>query len=313
MTPCIPIFKPRLLSPAEKEKKELPSLPWTILKLIRWTEERFKKESIPCARLEAEVLLAESLGMDRVGLYIHYDQPLTSAELTRFKEMVIRRLKREPLAYIIGRKEFWSMAFKVTPDVFIPRPETEILVEEALKIATMERRGDKPLKILDIGTGSGAIVIALAKELPNAYLEATEISAKALEVARENAYAHGVAARIEFRQEDLFPPFGKLFDLIVANPPYIPRRHITSLPPEVRHFEPPLAWDGGEDGLDFFRRLFSQISKFLQPQGWFLTEIGAGQEEEIKKIATKMADLSPGIFVRDLAGINRVFKVSKVV
>lgn len=290
----------------------MPSLPWTILKLIRWTEERFKQEGISSARLEAEVLLAESLGMDRVGLYIHYDQPLTSTELTRFKEMVRRRLKREPLAYIIGKKEFWSMSLKVTPDVFIPRPETEILIEEALKIATMERKDNKPFKILDIGTGSGAIVIALAKELPNAYLEATEISAKALEVARENAAVHGVADRIVFQQADLFPPLGGLYDLIVANPPYVARRYITSLPPEVRHFEPPLAWDGGEDGLDFFRRLFPQISKFLQPQGWFLTEIGAGQEEEIKKIAAKIVELTPGIFVRDLAGINRVFKLSKV-
>ncbi|MGB9698065.1 MAG: peptide chain release factor N(5)-glutamine methyltransferase [Thermodesulfobacteriota bacterium] len=290
----------------------MPSLPWTILKIIRWTEERFKKEGIPCARLEAEVLLAENLGMDRVGLYIHYDQPLTSTELNSFKEMVSRRLKREPLAYIIGKKEFWSMSFKVTPDVFIPRPETEMLVEEALKIATRESDHNNPLKILDIGTGSGAIVIALAKELPTAYLEATEISAKALEVARENAAAHGVAGRIDFKQADLFPSLRGPYDLIVANPPYIPRRHLTSLPPEVRHFEPPLAWDGGEDGLDFFRRLLPQVGKFLRPQGWFLTEIGVGQEEEIKKIAGEMVDLSPGTFVKDLAGVNRVFKVSRV-
>ncbi len=310
--PCIPIFKPRLLSPAKKEKKELPSLPWTILRIIRWTEERFKKEGIPCARLEAEVLLAENLGMNRVGLYINYDQPLTSTELNSFKEMVRRRLKREPLAYIIGKKEFWSMSFKVTPDVFIPRPETEILVEEALRIAPRSRENDHPLKILDIGTGNGAIVIALAKELPTAYLEATEISAKALKIARENAVVHGVADRIGFKQADLFPALGRLYDLIVANPPYIPRGYITSLPPEVRHFEPPLAWDGGEDGLDFFRRILPQVGRFLRPQGWFLTEIGAGQEEEIKKIAAQMVDLCPGTFVRDLAGINRVFKVRKV-
>lgn len=310
--PCIPIFKLRLLSPDKKEKKELPAPPWTILKIIRWTEERFKKKGIPGPRLEAEVLLAENLGMDRVGLYIHYDQPLTFAELSRFKEMVRRRLRREPLAYIIGKKEFWSLSFKVTPDVFIPRPETETLVEEALKIATRERKNNNPLKILDIATGSGAIVIALAKELPTAYLEATEISAKALEVARENAAAHGVGERINFWQADLFPPLGGSYDLIVANPPYIPRRDIISLPPEVRYFEPSLAWDGGEDGLDFFRCLFSQVSKFLRPQGWFLTEMGAGQEEEIKKIVAEIEDLSPGILERDLAGINRVFKVSKV-
>ncbi len=290
----------------------MPANSWTILKIIRWTEERFKKEGISCARLEAEVLLAETLSTDRVGLYINYDQPLAPAELNRFKEMVRRRLKREPLAYIIGQKEFWSMAFKVTPDVFIPRPETEILVEEAIKILAKERKKNGSLKILDIGTGSGAVAIALAKELPGAYLEATEISAKALAVARENARTHGVAERINFRQADLFLSQGGPYDLIVTNPPYIPRRDLSVLPPEVRYFEPPLAWDGGEDGLDFFRRLLPQVSKYLRTQGWFLAEIGAGQDEEIKKIASKSPDLNTGILERDLAGINRVFKVRKV-
>ncbi len=290
----------------------MPANSWTILKIIRWTEERFKKEGISCARLEAEVLLAETLGIDRVGLYINFDQPLAPAELNRFKEMVRRRLKREPLAYIIGKKEFWSMSFKVTPDVFIPRPETEILVEEAIKILAKEGKKNGPLKILDIGTGSGAVAIALAKELPGAYLEATEISAKALAVARENARTHGVAERINFRQADLFLSQGGPYDLIVTNPPYIPRRDLSVLPPEVRYFEPPLAWDGGEDGLDFFRRLLPLVSKYLRTRGWFLAEIGAGQDEEIKKIASGIHDLSPGIWERDLAGINRVFKVRRV-
>ncbi len=290
----------------------MPANSWTILKIIRWTEERFKKEGISCARLEAEVLLAETLSTDRVGLYINYDQPLAPAELNRFIEMVRRRLKREPLAYIIGQKEFWSMAFKVTPDVFIPRPETEILVEEAIKILAKERKKNGSLKILDIGAGSGAVAITLAKELPDAYLEATEISTKALAIARENARTHGVAERINFRHADMFLPTGGPYDLIVTNPPYVPRRDLSALPPEVRYFEPPLAWDGGEDGLDFFRRLLPQVSKYLRTQGWFLAEIGAGQDEEIKKIASKSPDLNTGILERDLAGINRVFKVRKV-
>jgi release factor glutamine methyltransferase len=284
---------------------------WTILALIRWADERFKKEGLATPRLDAEVLLAETLGMERVGLYTHFDQPLKPDELARFKKLILRRLRREPIAYILGKREFWSLPFKVTPDVLIPRPETEILVSETLK--TQVHLDGKALRILEIGTGSGAISIALAKGLPIARVVATDLSAKALSVAEENALQNEVREQIHFLQGDLFQPLqkGERFDLVITNPPYIPREQFPSLMPEVRDFEPRIALDGGMDGLDFFQRALPLVEKFLNPGGWFLAEMGAGQDQEILKIVEKIPDLDSFDFVKDLAGIKRVFKARK--
>ena len=284
---------------------------WTILALIRWADERFKKEGLTTPRLDAEVLLAETLGRDRVGLYTHFDQPLKPDELARFKKIILRRLRREPVAYILGRREFWSLPFKVTPDVLIPRPETEVLVAEALK--TLAQINGKESLLLEIGTGSGAISVALAKELPAVRVVATDLSAKALSVAGENALQHGVRERVHFLQGDLFQPLqkGSKFSLVITNPPYIPRGKYPSLIPEVRDFEPRIALDGGVDGLDFFRRVLSQVGSFLHPGDWFLGEIGEGQDQNILKIAEKGRDLDGFDFVKDLAGIKRVFKARK--
>ena len=291
----------------------MPQDTWTILKLIRWTDERFKKEGLTSPRLDAEVLLAESLGMDRVGLYTHFDQPLQPRELTRFKKLIQRRLAREPLAYIVGKREFWSLTFKVTADVLIPRPETEVLVAEALQVLVDAKRPTRSWRILEIGTGSGAVSIALAKELPLASLVATDLSGKALAIARENALGNGVQERIQFLQGDLFAPLeeGSQFELILSNPPYVPRNHFASLAPEVRDFEPRVALDGGKDGLAFFRRALPRVGEFLQPEGWFLAEIGAGQDPEVRKIAAENPDLDAFDFIPDLAGIKRVFKARK--
>ncbi|MDO8956569.1 MAG: peptide chain release factor N(5)-glutamine methyltransferase [Deltaproteobacteria bacterium] len=291
----------------------MPQDTWTILKLIRWTDERFKKEGLTSPRLDAEVLLAESLGMDRVGLYTHFDQPLQPRELTRFKKRIQRRLAREPLAYIVGKREFWSLTFKVTADVLIPRPETEVLVAEALQVLVDAKRPTRSWRILEIGTGSGAVSIALAKELPLASLVATDLSGKALAIARENALGNGVQERIQFLQGDLFAPLeeGSQFELILSNPPYVPRSHFSSLAPEVRDFEPRVALDGGKDGLAFFRRALPRVGEFLQPEGWFLAEIGAGQDPEVRKIAAENPDLDAFDFIPDLAGIKRVFKARK--
>ncbi len=284
---------------------------WTILALIRWADERFKKEGIPTSRLDAEVLLAHALGMDRVGLYTHFDQPLKPEELARFKELILRRLKREPVAYIVGKKEFWSLPFKVTPDTLIPRPETELLVSEALKILPV---GEGPPEILEIGTGSGAISVALARENPEIRITATDLSPQALSLAKENARQNGVEGRIEFLQGDLFQPVspGKKYHLILTNPPYIPTGEFPNLMPEVREFEPRLALDGGKDGLDFFRRALPEVEKFLLPGGWFLSEIGNhGQHQEILRLAEKVSDLECFDFAKDLAGMKRVFKARK--
>ena len=291
----------------------MPQEIWTILKLIRWTDERFQKEGLPSPRLDAEVLLAESLGMDRVGLYTHFEQPLQPRELARFKKRIQRRLAREPLAYIVGKREFWSLTFEVTPDVLIPRPETEILVAEALQLLAGADRPAWCGRILEIGTGSGAVSVALAKELPSALLVATELSEKALAVARKNALVHGVQDRIQFLQGDLFDPLeeGSPFELVLFNPPYIPRDHFASLASEVRDYEPRVALDGGKDGLAFFRRALPRVGKFLHPEGWFLAEIGEGQDQEVRRMAEKIFDLDSFDFIPDLAGIKRVFKARK--
>ena len=289
----------------------MPQTVWTILALIRWADERFKKEGMATPRLDAEVLLAETLATDRVGLYTHFDQPLQPDELTRFKEFIRRRLRREPVAYILGRKEFWSLPLRVTPEVLIPRPETETLVAEALKILAPAE--GKDFRILEIGTGSGAISVALARELPAATVVATDLSPKALAVAEENARRIGVRERIRLLHGDLFHPVekGDGFDLIVTNPPYIPRGQLASLMPEVRDYEPKAALDGGKDGLDFFRRVVPAVDEYLRPGAWFLAEMGAGQDPQILKIAEKNPGLDSFAFARDLGGIYRVFKARK--
>jgi len=281
--------------------------------LIRWTTERFQREGLATPRLDAEVLLSAALKVDRVGLYTHFDQPLLPEELTRFKEMIRRRLKREPVAYIVGWREFWSLSFKVTRDVLIPRPETEVLVSEALALIPSISKGNHELQVLEIGTGSGAVSIALAKELAAGSITATDVSEKALAVAEENAVTNGVRESIRFLKGDLFSPLksGERFHLIVTNPPYISREEWSDLVPEVRDFEPTLALDGGKDGLDFYRRALSQISEFLSPGGWFLGEIGKGQEEKIIVIAGQNPAFEDFAFVPDLAGIKRVFKTRK--
>jgi release factor glutamine methyltransferase len=284
---------------------------WTVLALIRWADERFKKEGIPTPRLDAEVLLAETLGLDRVGLYTHFDQPLQPDELARFKQLILRRLRREPVAYILGRKEFWSLPIRVSPDVLIPRPETETLVAEVLKV--LAPAGKEDLRLLEIGTGSGAISIALAREQPAARITASDISPKALSVAKENAEHNGVREQIRFLQGDLFQPVpkGETFDLVVSNPPYITQAEISSLTPEVRDYEPRVALSGGKDGLDFFRRALPSVNEYLRPGGWFLAEMGAGQDSQVLNIAEKNRELDSFGFAKDLSGIPRVFKARR--
>lgn len=291
----------------------MPQDTWTILKLIRWTAERFKKEGLDTPRLDAEVLLAEILGVKRVDLYIHFDQPLQPGELARFKKLIQRRLKREPVAYIIGKREFWSLPFKVTPDVLIPRPETEFLVAEALNVLSPQGKAGGQVRILEIGTGSGAISVALAKELPGASLIATDLSRETLAIAADNARQNGVTGQIRFLPGDLFDAAKKeeKFDLILTNPPYIPADQWPSLMPEVRDFEPRVALDGGADGLSFFRRALPKVAGFLNPGSWFLSEIGAGQDQKVRQIAQENPDLEAFAFIKDLAGIKRVFKARK--
>jgi len=257
---------------------------WTVARLLEWTTGRFKERGIDSPRLEAEILLACALGIRRIDLYVRHDQIVDDAGRARFRDMVRRRQEGCPTAHIVGKKEFYSLDFAVSPATLIPRPDTELLVDEALRQA-------KPLTdplIADIGTGTGCVAVALAHRLPKARIVAVDISAEALETARGNATRLGVADRVDFRLGDLLAPLAGLRpDLIVSNPPYIPTKDIAGLDPGVRDHEPALALDGGPDGLRVIERLAEQALSLLAPGGRLLVEIGAGQEEGARGVLTR--------------------------
>lgn len=272
---------------------------WTVLKVLQWTAGYFRERGIEGGRLDAELLLSDTLKLDRVGLYLNYDRPLSALELETFRAAVGRRAKREPLQYIRGEAEFWSLPFTVSPAVLIPRPDTEVLVEEALK------RISGTCRVLDVGTGSGAIAIAIADERPEAKVEAVDLSPEALTVARGNAERNGVADRVALRQGDLRQLTGADYDLVVSNPPYIPSADLAGLMPEVREFEPLLALDGGKDGLYAYRLLAAQAATLLKPGGWLLLEVGIGQAEAVAGLMQTAGLVE--IFTRaDYAGVARV-------
>jgi release factor glutamine methyltransferase len=272
---------------------------WTTLKVLAWTKDFLLGKGVENARLESEWLLCAATGLDRVGLYLNFDKPLNGEELARYRTMVTRRGKREPLQHILGSQEFFGLEFEVTPDVLVPRYDTEVLVQEALA------RMPGAQAILDIGTGSGCIAVALARQLSNAAVTAVDISEAALVVARRNAVKNDVA--IEFLLGSLCEPVaGRCFDLIVSNPPYIPRRDIEGLEPEVRDFDPRTALDGGEDGLDIYRALLPSARACLRPGGWILVEIGAGQEHDLIHLLNDDGGFGEPITAVDSGGIVRV-------
>jgi release factor glutamine methyltransferase len=272
---------------------------WTTLKVLAWTKEFLAGKGIDNARLEAEWLLCAATGLDRVGLYLNFEKPLNDEELANYRVMVTRRGRREPLQHILGSQEFCGLEFEVTPDVLIPRHDTETLVLEAL--ARMPGAGS----VLDIGTGSGCIAISLAKQLPLAVVTAIDISRVALMVARKNAERNKVV--IEFLQGSLCEPVaGRYFDLIVSNPPYIPSRDIELLEPEVRDFDPRDALDGGTDGLAIYRSLIPMALSCMNTGGWLLIEIGAGQDQDVKHLIRAAGGFDEPITACDPAGIVRV-------
>ena len=252
-----------------------------MLELLRWTTDYFTRAGIDSARLDAEVLLAAALGSDRLRLYVDYDKPVEAAERDRFRALVQRRAgERVPVSILLGEREFWSLRLRVTGDVLTPRPETETLVEAALsKVADRER----PVRILDLGTGSGAIALALASELPHAEIVATDLSEAALQIAAENADRLHARERIRLRAGDLFEPVaGERFDLVVSNPPYVGRDEAASLPPELSH-EPEMALFAGADGLEVIRRLVAEAGDHLSAGGWLLIEHAPQQAETIER------------------------------
>jgi len=287
---------------------------WTVLRVLNWTSQYFDGKGIENPRLDAEVLLAHSLKAERLDLYLSYDKPLLKDELRGYKNLIKRRIKREPLQYITEHQEFWSLKFKVARGILIPRPETETLIEEALKIFPHVEPPAETINVLDLGTGSGVVAIALAKELQRGRIFATDISDIAIKLARENAGIHRLEKTITFLQGDTFHPVLEktgYFNLVISNPPYVPSGDFKDLQPEVKDFEPRIALDGGKEGLRFHRRISSQVSRYLAKDGWLMLEVGKGQAEKVVKLIETTREFYPASFVRDLSGIERVVKAKK--
>lgn len=274
---------------------------WTIGRLLQWSEGFFREKGIETPRLDAEVLLAHVLEKPRIYLYVHYDQPLDPEELAAYRGFVRRRAAREPVAYLVGEREFMGLTFAVSPAVLVPQPDTEALVSEVQK-RLLRKSG---VRIADVGTGSGAIALSLLHALPDLTAAAVDVSAAALKVARENADRFGLTDRVMFYEGDLLAPLlGQTFDAVLSNPPYIPRGDIAALPPEVQA-EPRLALDGGADGLDFYRRLVREAAAFLCPGGFLAVEAGQGEAVVISELARTNGWIEVEI-TKDLAGIDRV-------
>jgi len=276
---------------------------WTVLEVIKWTTARFTERGLDSPRLDAEILAAHALGLSRVQLYVQYDRPLLPDELAAIRALIKRRQAGESVAYVVGKKEFWGLELTVDARVLVPRPDTETLVEEGRMRLDEAAQGAEE-RIGDVGTGSGAVALALAKVRPAAAVFATDISPDALAVARGNA--ERLALAVTFVEGDLTAPLAAHapFSLLVANLPYIPTAELAGLPPEVRA-EPVRALDGGADGLDLVRRLIADAPALLRSGGALALEIGAGQAAATAALMTAggFADVRSR---RDLAGIDRV-------
>jgi release factor glutamine methyltransferase len=274
---------------------------WNVRRLLEWTEDFLRKRGMESPRLEAQILLAHALGCKKIDLYVRFEEVPADDKRAAFREIIKKRADGMPVAYLVGYREFFSLEFAVTPAVLIPRPETETLVVEALRIL-------KPMiapRVLDLGTGSGAIAVTLARQHKTAQITAVDLCPLALGVAAGNAAKHGVAERIAFVEGDLFAPVaGQTFDVIVSNPPYIAKSEFAALDMGVRDFEPRQALDGGVDGLDFYRRITVEAPAFLVPGGRIFIEMGATQEAAVRELFASQFDLGPTI--KDSAGRPRV-------
>lgn len=282
---------------------------WTIGKILKWTEEYFQKYNIENPRLDAEVLLGYVLNKERIFLYVHFDQPLDSEELAKFKECIKKRAMKMPVAYITGVREFMGLDFKVTEATLIPRPDTEILVETAMerlgKVAGNEAGTGKCFA--DLGTGSGAICLSILNYMKEIEAVTVDISPKAIAVAKENAEKFAVSDRIEFLEGDFLKPLenkGK-FTAILSNPPYIPKQDILGLESDVKDFEPMGALDGGIDGLDFYRQLLVKSANYIEDGGFLAIEIGINQSQAILEMAKRNLMWGKVEVIKDLAGIDR--------
>ena len=292
------------MSAAESSSDAHAADRWTVRRILEWTMAHLQKHGSESPRLDAEILLAHARCCPRVQIYTQYDHELTDAQRSTMRELVKRRADREPVAHLVGHREFFSLEFEVTKETLVPRPDTETLVVELLEIA---RESPQP-RILEIGTGTGCIAIAAVVNLPSADITATDLSAAALQVAKRNAAKHGVSDRIDFRHGDLFEPVGveTRFEVIVSNPPYISENEHSLLQAEVARHEPKLALVSGADGLDLIRRLLAESPAHLHPGGTLLFEIAPEQAGTVVSLANESGKYAAVRVVKDLSRADRV-------
>ena len=272
---------------------------WTIRSVLAWARGYLQIKGSPSPRLDAELLLAHALAKDRMHLYLDLDRPLLEGELASYRNLLKRRAEREPVAYILGHREFYSRDFVVNGDVLIPRPETEILVEKAVELAP------ESSEVFEIGVGSGAVIISILLERPDLRGCGTDISEAAIAVARENARSLGVEGRLRLETGDLFEGVSGKFPVIVANPPYVSFDDAPLLQEDVLRYEPARALFAGNDGLDIIRRIVGQASGHLEPGGRLIMEIGHGQRGAVEKMVGENGELTLLQWIRDLAGSDR--------
>jgi release factor glutamine methyltransferase len=281
---------------------------WTVGRLLDWTKTYLAEHGADSPRLDAEILLAEARGCQRIELYTAFHEVPPDPIRTRFRELVKRRAEGTPVAYLVGRREFFSLSFRVTPDVLIPRPETEFIVTALLDVLDDAGLRQSPLRILDVGTGSGILAVALARHLPQAQLTGCDISPEALAVARTNAESLGVASRIQWQTSDLLAeiPRQPAWDAIVSNPPYISTAEMANLDKDVLQYEPRLALEAGPTGLEIYQRLIPQAVTALRPGGWLVLETSPQLADRVAAQIEQQPDLSLLPMVKDLAGLKRV-------
>jgi release factor glutamine methyltransferase len=289
------------------------SEPWTIGRLLGWTTDYLKQHGSESPRLESEVLLAHARGCKRIELYTSFEEPAPDELRSTFRELVRRRAEGTPVAYLVGHREFYSLDFRVTPDVLIPRPETELIVMTLLDLIKAYPQAGRPLEIADVGTGSGVIAITVARHVGNARVTAFDVSKAALAVAADNARRLDVANRVVFVESDLLagssPNAG--FDFIASNPPYVSTEELNALPQEVRDHEPQLALAAGESGTAIIERLIPQAAERLQAGGSLLLEISPMLQQQVEQLvaADERLELKPT--VKDLAGLARVVQARR--
>ena len=283
-----------------------PQQSWTIGGLLSWTAPYLTKKGCEFPRLDTEVLLAHALGCRRIDLYARYEEPAPEEAREQFRALIRKRVEGCPVAYLVGRKEFFSLGFEVSPAVLIPRPDTESVVVECLRMA----RGMAEPRVLDIGTGSGNIAISIAQQHKTAQVTAVDLSPDALAVAGRNADRHGVADRLRFLQGDLFAPIpaGERFDFVLSNPPYMAREEMDRLPAGVRDYEPHLALDGGPGGYAILDRLVAEAGEYLKAGGFLIVEIGAPQEGPARQRIAKHGGYDLADTIHDHSGHPRVLR-----